>query len=114
MLGHTTAGAAAGHVGGNPATVPAEVLIVDDEPLTARGYARALTAAGYNVTVAGAGREGAALARGKRYDVIVSDITMPDMDGLALLRDIRQSDLDVPMIFTSVPSAHSPSTRMFS
>jgi EAL domain-containing protein (putative c-di-GMP-specific phosphodiesterase class I)/CheY-like chemotaxis protein len=108
MLGHTTAGAAAGHVGGNPATAPAEVLIVDDEPLTARGYARALTAAGYNVTVAGAGREGAALARGKRYDVIVSDITMPDMDGLALLRDIRQSDLDVPMIFmTGSPALES-------
>jgi EAL domain-containing protein (putative c-di-GMP-specific phosphodiesterase class I)/CheY-like chemotaxis protein len=108
MLGHTTAGAAAGQVGGNPATAPAEVLIVDDEPLTARGYARALTAAGYNVTVAGAGREGAALARGKRYDVIVSDITMPDMDGLALLRDIRQSDLDVPMIFmTGSPALES-------
>ena len=76
-----------------------EVMIVDDEPITARGYARALTAAGYNVTVASAGREGATLARSKRFDVIVSDIAMPDMDGLALLRDIRQSDLDVPMIF---------------
>jgi len=77
----------------------AEVLIVDDEPITARGYARALTGAGYSVTIAGAGREGATLARGKRYDAIVSDIAMPDMDGLALLRDIRQTDLDVPMIF---------------
>ena len=76
-----------------------EVLIVDDEPITARGYARALSAVGYNVTIAGAGREGATLARGKRFDAIVSDIAMPDMDGLALLRDIRQSDLDVPMIF---------------
>ena len=74
-------------------------MIVDDEPITARGYARALTSAGYKVTVARAGREGAALARSKRFDVIVSDIAMPDMDGLALLRDIRQSDLDVPMIF---------------
>ena len=74
-------------------------MIVDDEPITARGYARALTAAGYNVTVAAAGREGATLARSKRFDAIVSDIAMPDMDGLALLRDIRQSDLDVPMIF---------------
>ncbi len=108
MLGHTAAGAAAGQVGGTPATAPAEILIVDDEPLTARGYARALTAAGYNVTVAGAGREGATLARGKRYDVIVSDIAMPDMDGLALLRDIRQSDLDVPMIFmTGSPALES-------
>jgi EAL domain-containing protein (putative c-di-GMP-specific phosphodiesterase class I)/CheY-like chemotaxis protein len=76
-----------------------EVMIVDDEPITARGYARALTAAGYNVTIAAAGREGATMARTKRFDAIVSDIAMPDMDGLALLRDIRQTDLDVPMIF---------------
>ena len=74
-------------------------MIVDDEPITARGYARALTAAGYKVTVAAAGLEGAALARNKRFDAIVSDISMPDMNGLALLRDIRQNDLDVPMIF---------------
>src|SRR5262245_7103277 len=79
--------------------VAPEVMIVDDEPLTARGYARALSAAGYKVTMAAAGREGATLARSKKFDAIVSDIAMPDMDGLALLRDIRQSDLDVPMIF---------------
>jgi hypothetical protein len=42
-----------------------EVMIVDDEPITARGYARALTAAGYNVTIAAAGREGATMARSK-------------------------------------------------
>src|SRR6185436_16907456 len=84
---------------GAQTTVASEVLIVDDEPLTARGYARALTAAGYKVTLAAAGREGATLARGKHFDAIVSDIAMPDMDGLALLRDIRQTDLDVPMIF---------------
>src|SRR5438045_8196961 len=76
-----------------------EVMIVDDEPITARGYARALTSAGYKVTIASSGREGATLARGKHFDAIVSDIAMPDMDGLALLRDIRQGDLDVPMIF---------------
>ena len=81
-----------------PNTAP-EVMIVDDEPITARGYARALTSAGYKVTIAAAGREGATLARSKHFDVIVSDIAMPDMNGLALLRDIRQSDLDVPMIF---------------
>ena len=35
----------------------------------------------------------------KHFDAIVSDIAMPDMDGLALLRAIRETDLDVPMIF---------------
>jgi EAL domain-containing protein (putative c-di-GMP-specific phosphodiesterase class I) len=78
---------------------PSEVLVVDDEPITARGYARALTAAGYKVAVAHDGREAAGMARKQGFDVIVSDISMPDMDGLALLRAVREHDLDVPMIF---------------
>src|SRR3954471_11624608 len=91
-----------------PEAVPARVLVVDDEPVAARSYARALTAAGYQVVVAHDGREGAALAGSQAFDVIVSDIAMPDMDGLALLRSIRQADLDVPMIFmTGSPALES-------
>jgi EAL domain-containing protein (putative c-di-GMP-specific phosphodiesterase class I) len=74
-------------------------LVVDDEPITARGYARTLAAAGYKVTVAHDGREAAGIAHGQRFEAIVSDISMPDMDGLALLRAVREQDLDVPMIF---------------
>jgi len=86
----------------------AEVLVVDDEPVTARGYARALAAAGYKVTVAHDGREAAEIAGKRRFDAIVSDIAMPDMDGLALLRAIRERDLDIPMIFmTGSPALES-------
>jgi len=86
----------------------AKILVVDDEPVTARSYARALTAAGYRVTIAHDGREAAALAKTNGFDVVVSDIAMPDMDGLALLRAIRQSDLDVPMVFmTGSPAIES-------
>ncbi len=86
----------------------AKVLVVDDEPVTARSYARALTAAGFRVTIANDGREAADVAKSQGFDVIVSDIAMPDMDGLALLRAIRQSDLDVPMVFmTGSPAIES-------
>jgi EAL domain-containing protein (putative c-di-GMP-specific phosphodiesterase class I) len=91
----------------------AEVLVVDDEPVTARGYARALSAAGYKVNVAHDGREAAAMAKAHTYDVIVSDIAMPDMDGLGLLRTIRESDLDIPMIFmTGSPALESAVTAI--
>jgi EAL domain-containing protein (putative c-di-GMP-specific phosphodiesterase class I) len=87
---------------------PPEILVVDDEPITARGYARALAASGYKVSVAHDGREAAALAKDRHFDAIVSDIAMPDMDGLALLRAIREGDLDVPMIFmTGSPALES-------
>ncbi|HEV3033010.1 MAG TPA: EAL domain-containing protein, partial [Polyangia bacterium] len=91
-----------------PEEPKAKVLVVDDEPVTARSYARSLTAAGYRVIIAHDGREAAALAKDQGFDVIVSDIAMPDMDGLALLRAIRQSDLDVPMVFmTGSPAIES-------
>jgi len=98
---------AAGPVVPKPELAP-EVMVVDDEPATARGYARTLAAAGFKVSVAHDGREAAGLAKTTRFDVIVSDIAMPDMDGLALLRAIREGDLDVPMIFmTGSPALES-------
>jgi EAL domain-containing protein (putative c-di-GMP-specific phosphodiesterase class I) len=106
MLFEMLEGTDAGQEGGVAA--PARVLVVDDEPVTARSYARALHAAGFDVAVAHDGREAAALAKSQAFDVVVSDIAMPDMDGLALLRAIRQTDLDVPMIFmTGSPALES-------
>jgi CheY-like chemotaxis protein len=109
MQGKVTVAEVNGHgAAANVNAVPAELLVVDDEPVTARGYARALAAAGYKVTVAHDGREASVLAKGHRFDAIISDIAMPDMDGLALLRVIRETDLDVPMIFmTGSPALES-------
>ena len=67
-----------------------------------------MSAAGYKVTVAHDGREASVLAKTHRFDAIISDIAMPDMDGLALLRAVRETDLDVPMIFmTGSPALES-------
>src|SRR5215471_1643266 len=74
------------------------VLLVDDEMSIARGYARILATAGFAVDVAVDGGEAAETARRNGYDVIVSDIAMPTMNGLALLRAVREHDLDVPVI----------------
>jgi EAL domain-containing protein (putative c-di-GMP-specific phosphodiesterase class I) len=84
------------------------ILLVDDEPTIVRGFARILTAAGFSVQVAHDGREAAELARTKSFDVIVSDIAMPEMNGLQLLRSVREHDLDVPVILmTGGPAVES-------
>jgi len=84
------------------------VLLVDDEPVITRGYARNLTASGYTVEVAHDGNEAAALFRERAFDVIVSDISMPGMSGLELLRAVREHDLDVPVIMmTGGPAVQS-------
>jgi EAL domain-containing protein (putative c-di-GMP-specific phosphodiesterase class I)/CheY-like chemotaxis protein len=78
---------------------PIRVLLVDDEPAILRGLGRILTTAGYAVTTASDGREAIALIESATFDVIASDIRMPDVDGLTLLRAIRGRDLDVPVVF---------------
>ena len=75
------------------------VLLVDDEPAIARSLSRLLGAAGHDVTSAHGGEEAVALLANASIDVIVSDIRMPGMDGLTLLRAIRARDLDVPVAF---------------
>ena len=89
------------------------ILLVDDEPAIARAYGRTLTAAGFTVVTAGDGREAANAARDKSFDVIVSDIAMPEMDGLELLRTVREHDLDVPfVIMTGGPAVDSAARAM--
>jgi EAL domain-containing protein (putative c-di-GMP-specific phosphodiesterase class I) len=84
------------------------VLLVDDEPTIVRGFARILTSAGFSVQIAHDGREAADLARGQSFDAIVSDIAMPEMNGLQLLRSVREHDLDVPVILmTGGPAVES-------
>jgi EAL domain-containing protein (putative c-di-GMP-specific phosphodiesterase class I)/CheY-like chemotaxis protein len=79
--------------------------LVDDEPSLRRGVARLLGAAGCEVSSAANGREAMELIERTTFDVIVSDIRMPGMDGLSLLRAVRARDLDVPVVFlTGSPS----------
>jgi EAL domain-containing protein (putative c-di-GMP-specific phosphodiesterase class I) len=89
------------------------ILMVDDEPAIARAYARTLGTAGFTVVTAGDGHEAANAARDKSFDVIISDIAMPGMDGIELLRTVREYDLDVPfIIMTGGPAVHSAAQAM--
>src|ERR1019366_832480 len=81
------------------------VLLVDDEDSVRRASARVLGAEGFEVVQAEDGR--AALAHLDRgdFDVVVSDVMMPHMSGLELLRAIRQRDLELPVILlTGMPN----------
>jgi EAL domain-containing protein (putative c-di-GMP-specific phosphodiesterase class I) len=74
------------------------VLVVDDEELLVRALVRTLSAAGYEVSTAGDGRKAAELIAETAFDVVVSDIDMPRMNGIQLLQTVRQRDLDVPVV----------------
>jgi EAL domain-containing protein (putative c-di-GMP-specific phosphodiesterase class I) len=84
------------------------VLIVDDEASVARGYARVLRADGFAVELAHNGADAIASVKRGGCDVIVSDLTMPGMDGMQLLRAVRDHDLDVPVVIvTGMPAVES-------
>lgn len=84
------------------------LLLVDDEPAVARASERILRSGGFRVSVAGGGREALAKATATPFDAIVSDLSMPDVDGRALLRAVRSSGLDMPFVFlTGSPNLDS-------
>ena len=77
------------------------ILLVDDDPAVLRAYQKLLASRGCSVDTATNGREGLTLMESVPFDVIVSDVSMPEMDGLEFLRAVRRRDLDVPVILTT-------------
>lgn len=81
------------------------VLVVDDDATVARAFTRILRAAGYVVQTASNGRLAVDMLGRGDFDVVLSDIAMPGMDGVQLLRSIRERHLDIPVVLiTGGPS----------
>jgi len=74
---------------------------VDDQPEVRRVVRRNLTKAGYLVIEAWNGRVAIDLARESRFDLVISDVRMPDMDGLDLLTALHEYDPNLPVVLTS-------------
>ncbi|MBB3955243.1 MULTISPECIES: response regulator [Novosphingobium] len=84
----------------------ASILTVDDSSSLRMAVRIALTGAGYTVTEAGDGMEGLTKAGAQRFDMIITDLNMPRMDGLTMIREIRKSgkQTGVPIIFLTTES----------
>lgn len=76
--------------------LPRRVLIADDEPAMARAIERVLRGAGFETTIAANGFEAGALLPTYQPGVLTLDLRMPGMDGLAVLRFLRQTTLPAP------------------
>ncbi len=78
------------------------ILIVEDEDMVRAVAERALVRQGYVVETAGDGEEALELfAEGKRYDLVVSDVVMPNMDGPTMARELRSRYGDIRLLFMS-------------
>jgi DNA-binding NtrC family response regulator len=86
----------------------ARVLIVDDEPKLGALLAQVLALDGHAVTGAGGGREALALLAREPFDVVVTDLRMPEVDGIAVLRAARaRPDAPEVILMTAHASAES-------
>jgi EAL domain-containing protein (putative c-di-GMP-specific phosphodiesterase class I)/ActR/RegA family two-component response regulator len=77
------------------------ILLVDDEDQLLRAWVRYFERKDWMAHGASDGREALAFLAEHRYDAIVSDITMPELDGIELLRKVRELDPDVPVLLTT-------------
>lgn len=74
------------------------VLLIEDSRRLRESVARALRKAGYALDATGDGREGLGLAESNDYDVIVLDLMLPGMDGLTILRRLREQGRPVHVL----------------
>ncbi len=88
---------------------PAKILAVDDEPEMAEIARVVLERAGHEVTVETDGARALEMILEGRPDLVVTDLRMPGLDGLALIEQIRARDLNIPVLvltaYASVDSA---------
>jgi two-component system chemotaxis response regulator CheY len=87
------------------------ILAVDDSSSIRQMVTLALTRGGYEVITADDGNAGLAKARTSRADLVLTDLNMPGMNGLAMIREIRKlpTYTGVPILFLSTES--DPSVR---
>ena len=80
------------------ATIGARVLVVDDDAFARSGIARLLAGEGHAVETAPDGATALKLAAARPPDIVVTDLKMPGMDGIALLQKLHEQDPDLPVI----------------
>ncbi|HEY7214016.1 MAG TPA: MASE1 domain-containing protein [Thermoanaerobaculia bacterium] len=79
----------------HPVGVPLHILLVEDHADTAEAMAELLSMLGYRVTAASNLAEARAAAKAERFDLLVSDLGLPDGSGLDLMRDLARRNGDV-------------------
>ena len=65
------------------------ILVVDDDTISQRVLSHTLQKQGHRVVIAAQGRAALALLAEQRFELLITDLTMPEMDGLMLLRSVR-------------------------
>jgi two-component system KDP operon response regulator KdpE len=96
-----------------PAAGPLRILVVDDEPPILRFLRASLESQGYIVSTAADARTALEMVRKKAVDLVVLDLGLPDMDGLDVVRQIRDDGETLPIIILSSRDNESAKVTAF-
>ena len=77
------------------------VLLVEDDPATSKSVEMMLTSAGMVVDATDLGEDGLEIGKMYDYDIIVLDLMLPDIDGLEVLRRLRDARVETPVLILS-------------
>jgi DNA-binding response OmpR family regulator len=78
-----------------------KLLIVDDDLNIQRLYKEELEEEGYNIVIASTGKEALELFEKENPDIVTLDILMPDIDGISLLRKMKEQRPNIPIIMST-------------
>jgi CheY-like chemotaxis protein len=84
-----------------PGPARARILVVDDEPPIAQLLRDALSTQGHEVETALCGRDGVRMATSGAFDLVLTDLGMPDMSGWEVVRGIRPTHPDLPVVLVT-------------
>lgn len=77
------------------------VLLIDDDEMVLETFQIILNSDGHDVETAGDGKAGLALCRSQKFDVVVTDVVMPETDGLEVLMTLRKTNPGVKVVVVS-------------
>jgi len=80
---------------------PPSILVVDDEPEMLDILKQVLAAAGHRVVTADNGREAISLLAREKFDLVLTDLLMPERDGTEVIGELRTKYRDVPVVAMS-------------
>ncbi|MCL6583082.1 MAG: response regulator [bacterium] len=81
--------------------VPKRVLVVDDEQNSREGLSKILTKEGYTVHTAENGKKALIEAENNDFDLIITDLRMPEMDGIEVLEKLRNKNKNIGVVIVT-------------
>ncbi len=91
------------------------ILVADDDPVLLELARSSLSSAGYRVSCAKNGIEAVALLNSREFDLLISDLDMPELDGFGLLQRVRNGDKTrhIPVVVVTTHDEYEPIERAF-